>query len=276
MYLCYCMATIGIFDSGIGGLSVLREVRKLLPSEDYIYFSDNAYCPYGQKDPSLIIDRAREISDFLLFKGADVIVVACNTATGAAIATLRAEYSSPDERVEFISQGRRDHVKFVGMEPAIKPAAKLTRSGVVGVLATAGTLSAGKYNNTKESLPGSVTFVEHVGEGFVEQVESLDWTSDHARGVVEASLRPLLDKGADCIVLGCTHYPFLSGLIQDIAGPDVTVIDSAPAIAKQLLKVIKEENIPYGEDGGGSGKVSLYASGDKGPLLKTFEFISGS
>ena len=124
MYLCYCMATIGIFDSGIGGLSVLREVRKLLPSEDYIYFSDNAYCPYGQKDPSLIIDRAREISDFLLFKGADVIVVACNTATGAAIATLRAEYSSPDERVEFISQGRRDHVKFVGMEPAIKPAAK--------------------------------------------------------------------------------------------------------------------------------------------------------
>ena len=138
MYLCYCMATIGIFDSGIGGLSVLREVRKLLPSEDYIYFSDNAYCPYGQKDPSLIIDRAREISDFLLFKGADVIVVACNTATGAAIATLRAEYSSPDERVEFISQGRRDHVKFVGMEPAIKPAAKLTRSGVVGVLATAG------------------------------------------------------------------------------------------------------------------------------------------
>ena len=159
---------------------------------------------------------------------------------------------------------------------AIKPAAKLTRSGVVGVLATAGTLSAGKYNNTKESLPGSVTFVEHVGEGFVEQVESLDWTSDHARGVVEASLRPLLDKGADCIVLGCTHYPFLSGLIQDIAGPDVKVIDSAPAIAKQLLKVIKEENIPYGEDGGGSGKVSLYASGDKGPLLKTFEFISGS
>ena len=178
--------------------------------------------------------------------------------------------------MEFISQGRRDHVKFVGMEPAIKPAAKLTRSGVVGVLATAGTLSAGKYNNTKESLPGSVTFVEHVGEGFVEQVESLDWTSDHARGVVEASLRPLLDKGADCIVLGCTHYPFLSGLIQDIAGPDVKVIDSAPAIAKQLLKVIKEEKIPYGEDGGGSGKVSLYASGDKGPLLKTFEFISGS
>ena len=269
------MATIGIFDSGIGGLSVLREVRKLLPGEDYIYFSDNAYCPYGQKDPSLIIDRAREISDFLIFKGADVIIVACNTATGAAISTLRAEYSTPDERIEFISQGRLDHIRFIGMEPAIKPAAQLTRSGVVGVLATAGTLSAGKYNNTKGSLPNSVTFVEHVGEGFVEQVESLDWTSDHAREVVEASLRPLLDKGADCIVLGCTHYPFLAPLIQDIAGPEVRVIDSAPAIAKQLLKVIKEEKIPFGPDGEGSGKVSLYASGDKEPLRKTFAFISG-
>ena len=276
MYLCYRMATIGIFDSGIGGLSVLREVRKLLPGEDYIYFSDNAYCPYGQKDPSLIIDRAREITDFLIFKGADVIIVACNTATGAAISTLREEYSTPDERVEFISRGRLDHIRFVGMEPAIKPAAQLTRSGVVGVLATAGTLSAGKYHNTKGSLPDSVTFVEHVGEGFVEQVESLDWTSERAREVVEASLRPLLDKGADCIVLGCTHYPFLAPLIQEIAGPEVKVIDSAPAIAKQLLKVIKEENIPFGPDGEGGGKVSLYASGDKESLMKTFAFISGN
>ena len=274
MYLCYCMATIGIFDSGIGGLSVLREVRKLLPEEDYIYFSDNAYCPYGQKDSSLIIDRAREISDFLLFKGADVIVVACNTATGAAISTLRAEYSSPNDLVKFISKGRLDHVKFVGMEPAIKPAAQLTRSGVVGVLATAGTLSAGKYNNTKESLPESVKFVEHVGEGFVEQVETLDWSSEKARKVVEASLRPLLDQGADCIVLGCTHYPFLADLIQDIAGPEVKVIDSAPAIARQLLKVIKEEKIPYGPDGGGNAKVSLYASGSRETLEKTFALIS--
>ena len=268
------MATIGIFDSGIGGLSVLREVRKLLPNEDYIYFSDNAYCPYGKKDPSLIIDRAREITDFLIFKGADVIIVACNTATGAAISTLRAEYSSPDERVKMLSKGRLDHIKFIGMEPAIKPAAQLTRSGVVGVLATAGTLSAGKYNNTKESLPESVAFVEHVGEGFVEQVESLDWSSEDAHKVVEASLRPLLDRGADCIVLGCTHYPFLSEIIQDIAGPDVRVIDSAPAIAKQLLKVIREENIPYGQDGGGHAKVSLYASGGRETLEKTFALIS--
>ena len=276
MYLCYGMAKIGIFDSGIGGLSVLREVRKLLPCEDYIYFSDNAYCPYGQKDTSLIIDRAQEISDFLVFKGADVIIVACNTATGAAISTLRAEYSSPNDRVKMLSKGRLDHIKFIGMEPAIKPAAQQTRSGVVGVLATAGTLAASKYRNTKESLKDSVTIVEHEGEGFVEQVESLDWTSENARKVVEACLRPLLDKGADCIVLGCTHYPFLSGMIQDIAGPEVKVIDSAPAIAKQLLRIIKEENIPYGPDGGGNAKVSLYASGGRETLEKTFAYIDGN
>ena len=268
------MATIGIFDSGIGGLSVLREVRRLLPAEDYIYFSDNAYCPYGQKDTSLIIDRAREISDFLIYKGADVIIVACNTATGAAIATLRAEYSSPNDRLKFLSKGRLDHIKFIGMEPAVKPAAQLTRSGVVGVLATAGTLAASKYRNTKDSLKDSVTIVEHEGEGFVEQVESLDWASEKARKVVEASLRPLLDAGADCIVLGCTHYPFLTDMIQDIAGPEVKVIDSTPAIARQLLKVIKEENIPFHQEGDVKGKVHLYASGGRDTLEKTFSFIN--
>ena len=268
------MATIGIFDSGIGGLSVLREVRKLLPGEDYIYFSDNAYCPYGQKDTSLIIDRAQEISNFLIYKGADVIIVACNTATGAAIATLRAEYSSPCERLKVLSKGRLDHIKFIGMEPAIKPAAQLTRSGVVGVLATVGTLAASKYQNTKGSIQDSVKVVEHEGAGFVEQVESLDWTSDKARQVVETSLRPLLDAGADCIVLGCTHYPFLTDMIQEIAGPDVKVIDSAPAIARQLLKVIKEENIPFHQDGDARGKVFLYASGSRDTLEKTFAFIS--
>ena len=269
------MATIGIFDSGIGGLSVLREVRRLLPQEDYVYFSDNAYCPYGQKDTSVIIDRAREITDFLIFKGADVIIVACNTATGAAISTLRAEYSSPNDRMKTLSRGHLDHIRFIGMEPAVKPAAQLTRSGVIGVLATVGTLAADKYRNTKGKINDSVKVVEHEGAGFVEQVESLDWNSEQARKVVEASLRPLLAAGADCIVLGCTHYPFLAETIQDIAGENVKVIDSAPAIARQLLKVIKEENIPYGEDGGGKGSVSLFASGNRETLDKTFALISG-
>ncbi|MBP5483869.1 MAG: aspartate/glutamate racemase family protein, partial [Bacteroidales bacterium] len=151
------MATIGIFDSGSGGLSVYRELIKVLPLECYHYFADNAHCPYGEKTPLYIQRRGRYITEFLLDKGADIIVVACNTATAAAIATLRAEY--PD-------------VPFVGMEPAVKPAALGTRSGVIGVLATAGTLKGSKYLNTRGRFEDDVRIVEHVGQGFVELVEA--------------------------------------------------------------------------------------------------------
>ena len=150
---------IGIFDSGIGGLSVFREIRKLLPEERYIYYSDNAHCPYGEKTREHIVARARAITDFLLAEGAEIIVVACNTATAAAISTLRSEY--PD-------------VKFIGMEPAIKPAALSTRTGVIGVLATAGTLKADKYLLNRGRWAENVRIVEHVGKGFVELVESGD------------------------------------------------------------------------------------------------------
>ena len=148
---------IGIFDSGVGGLSVFREIRKILPQQQYIYFSDNAHCPYGEKSKEYIIDRARTITDFLLGKGAQVIVVACNTATAAAISTLRSEYP---------------HIPFIGMEPAIKPAAKQTRTGVVGVLATAGTLKAEKYLDTRGKWAEDIRVVEHIGQGFVELVEN--------------------------------------------------------------------------------------------------------
>ena len=160
------MASIGIFDSGSGGLSVLREIRKILPQERFIYWSDNAHCPYGEKTAGYIIDRSRAITDFMLSKGARAVVVACNTATAAAIATLRAEYDIP----------------FVGMEPAVKPAASGTRSGVVGVLATAGTLSAPKYLNIKGQYADAVRIAESVGRGFVELVESLELDGPHGRG----------------------------------------------------------------------------------------------
>ena len=146
---------IGIFDSGVGGLSVFREIRKMLPEEGYIYYSDNAHCPYGEKTREYITDRARKITDFLLSQGADIIVVACNTATAAAISTLRNEYDIP----------------FIGMEPAVKPAASKTKTGTVGVLATAGTLKAEKYLTTRGKYAEEVRFVEHVGEGFVELLE---------------------------------------------------------------------------------------------------------
>lgn len=241
------MATIGIFDSGAGGLSVFREIYRLLPGQDYVYFSDNACCPYGEKSRDFIVGRARTITDFLLAQGADIIVVACNTATAAAINVLRAEYSASDSgpagHVMEITGGRRGHVNFIGMEPAVKPAAALTRTGVVGVLATAGTLGGQKYIRTRDAYAGSVRVVEHIGEGFVELVENGCMSGPEAERVVRASLQSLLDAGADVIVLGCTHYPFLSDIISRIAGPSVSIINPAPAVAHHLIEVMESDGL---------------------------------
>ena len=246
---------IGIFDSGVGGLSVFREIRKLLPEERYIYYSDNAHCPYGEKSREYIIDRAREITRLLLSEGADIIVVACNTATAAAIATLREEFQ----------------IRFIGMEPAVKPAAMSTKTGVVGVLATAGTLKADKYLNTREKWAEGVKIAEHVGQGFVELVEKGCTSGPEAEGVVTESLKPLLDEGADRIVLGCTHYPFLSETISKTAaiiapGRDIKVIDPAPAVAKHLLEIMKENRLIM-KDG---FNIVLKSSGDDTILQETY------
>lgn len=248
------MATIGVFDSGSGGLSVLREIRKLLPESRFFYYSDNAYCPYGEKTAEFVTDRSRAVTNLLLSKGADVIVVACNTATAAAIATLRAEYKVP----------------FVGMEPAVKPAASGTRSGVVGVLATAGTLRAPKYLNTKGQYADAVKIAERVGKGFVELVENLDLDSPHAESVVRASLQPLLDEGADTVVLGCTHYPFLLPLMQKIAPDGVRFIDPAPAVARRLVDVLDTAGLARESSSPG---VELLASGPDTTLRKLFTIL---
>ena len=249
------MATIGIFDSGSGGLSVYRELVKLLPQERYVYFSDNAHCPYGEKTAEYIQDRARAITDILLGMGADIIVVACNTATAAAISTLRAEY--PD-------------TPFIGMEPAVKPAALGTKTGVIGVLATAGTLKGSKYLTTRGLYEDDVRIVEHVGKGFVELVENGILDGPEAESVVRKSLKPLLREGADIIVLGCTHYPFLRPVIERIAGPGVQVIDPAPAVARQTLRVLEERGI---ETGVGPFSVVLYFSGEPESLQRIFALV---
>lgn len=246
---------IGIFDSGTGGLSVFKEIRKLLHEERYIYFSDNAHCPYGEKSREYIIERSREITRFLLDKGCDIIVVACNTATAAAIAVLREEFP----------------VRFIGMEPAVKPAVKSTRTGVVGVLATAGTLKADKYLNTREKFSEGVKITEHVGQGFVELVEKGCLTGREAEDVVRASLKPLLDEGADRIVLGCTHYPFLWDTIAKIASElyperEIEIIDPAPAVARHLLETMKTEGL-IRKDG---FSIILHSSGDDRILNETF------
>ena len=226
------MATIGIFDSGVGGLSVLRRIRETVPGHRCVYYADNAYCPYGDKSAEFIVGRAREITELLLSKGADVIVVACNTATAAAIAALRAEYGVP----------------FVGMEPAVKPAALGTQTGVVGVLATAGTLKSSKYLDTRGRFEDDVRIVERAGRGFVELVESFELEGRHAEQVVRAALEPLLEAGADRIVLGCTHYPFLLPVMRKVAAgvarpafaaaSPVDFIDPAPAVARRLASVL--------------------------------------
>lgn len=248
---------IGLFDSGSGGLSVYKEVVKLLPKEDYAYYSDNAHCPYGEKSREYIIDRARSITDFLIGKGCDIIVVACNTATGAAIGTLREEYSIP----------------FIGMEPAVKPAAFLTRSGVVGVLATAGTLSASKYLDTRDRFTDKVKVIEHVGKGFVELVENGIIDGPVAEETVAASVRPLVDAGADVIVLGCTHYPFLRPVIQKVAGHDVTIIDPAPAVARHLVSVMEEHGLIKNEARSESGALHLFSSGPSDSLERLLPLL---
>lgn len=276
------MIKIGVFDSGEGGLSVLKEITRLLPEAEYVYYSDNAHCPYGEKSPEYIQDRARAITERLLKEGADVIVVACNTATAAAISVLRSEYSdasSPEvrDKVRELTGGRHDHICFIGMEPAVKPAALGTRTGVVGVLATAGTLKGSKYLKTKESVDDQVNVFEHVGRGFVELVEEGRLSGSEAEDVVKASLGPLLSAGADIIVLGCTHYPFLLPVLQKVAGPDIRFIDPAPAVARQLVHVLERDGmLSAGEASSAlarnasavpsSPHVKLLSSGDPEPL----------
>ena len=217
----------GIFDSGSGGLSVFREIYRLLPDEEYLFFSDNANCPYGNKPVSFIQNRCQTITDFLLDKGADIIVVACNTATAAAINVLRERYK----------------IKFIAMEPAVKPAAMSSVTGVIGIMATAGTLHGSKYLTTKGRFEKDVMIVESVGEGWVELVENGLIEGPEVEKAVSASLQPLLKAGADSIVLGCTHYPFLAESIKKIAGPEVRVIDPAPAVARHLIYVMVQEGL---------------------------------
>lgn len=218
---------VGIFDSGVGGLSVWEEVIKILPNHKLLYFADNAYSPYGPRSVQEIIERSKKISEFLIKKGAAIIVIACNTATAAAIDSLRSTFSIP----------------FIGMEPAIKPAASLTKTGVVGVLATKGTLGGSIYNNTLSMFASNVQVVEQVGTGLVPMVESGRVDGPELDELLLKYITPMVEKGADTIVLGCTHYSFLKKAIEEIVGESVTIIDPAPAVARHLYKIAKENKI---------------------------------
>ena len=218
---------IGIFDSGLGGLTVWREVRRQLPAEDVIYFADSRNCPYGHKSADEIVVLAKNIVDGMLTAGCKLVVVACNTATAAAIDELRQSYPIP----------------FVGMEPAIKQAALNTRTGRVGVLATKGTFDGRLYKETSRKYARDIDVMVQIGDGLVELVEANEYEGPQAHPLLAKYITPMLEHGVDQIVLGCTHYPFFKPQIERMVGPEVAVIDPAPAVARRVSDVLIDAQI---------------------------------
>ncbi len=219
---------IGIFDSGVGGLSVLRAVRRQMPAQPAIFLADQAHVPYGPRPMEEVRNFSEAITRFLLEQGAGIIVVACNTASAAALYHLR---------------GLFPRVPFVGMEPAVKPAAETTRSGVVGVLATPATFQGALYASVVERFAGGVTVLQDTCPGLVGRIEAGDLDGPETRAILEHALTPMLEKGIDTVVLGCTHYPFVIPLIEQIAGPGVRVIDPAPAVARQTGRLLEKHGL---------------------------------
>jgi glutamate racemase len=223
---------IGVFDSGVGGLSVLREIRRELPHESLIYVADSGHAPYGDRPAAFIRERSIAITRALVERGAKAVVVACNAATGAAVDVLRQRFTLP----------------IVAIEPAVKPAAAATRSGVVGVMATSVTLSSTNLLRLVGQYPAPGGTEMQACPGLVEQVERGDLESPATRALVERYVRPLVDKGADTIVLGCTHYAFLEPVIREVAGPQVALIDPAPAVARELRRRLNARSLLAPDD----------------------------
>lgn len=238
-------APIGVFDSGVGGLSVLRAIRAELPGEELLYFADTAHVPYGSKPDAYIQARAVAISEFLVGRGVKAIVVACNTATAAAAPLLRERYAVP----------------VVAVEPAVKPAAAYTRSGIIGVLATAGTLRSTRFSGLIRRVAADRRVVTQACPGLVEQVEAGELASLKTRRLVARYLEPLLAAGADAIVLGCTHYPLLRPLIEELAGPAVAVIDSGHAVARFLCHRLADAGLANGAAAAGGER--FFTSGPR-------------
>lgn len=238
-------APIGVFDSGVGGLSVWREIVRQLPAEDTLYFADQAHIPYGQRPLEEVRRLTEEITRFLLAQGAKLIVVACNTASGAALHTLRETFPE---------------VPFVGMEPAVKPAVEHTRTGIVGVIATPATFQGDLFAGLLRRFGNGFDIHTQACPGLVEVVEAGALDTPETEALLRQYLVPLLDAGIDQLVLGCTHYPFLRQAIQRVVGPDVALIDPAPAVARQVERVLaRRDQLAPAEQ---TGHHQFYTSGD--------------
>ncbi|NLD14353.1 MAG: glutamate racemase [Gammaproteobacteria bacterium] len=221
-------APVGVFDSGLGGLSVLAEIRRLLPHESLLYVADSAYVPYGEKTTEEIIERSLLLSGFLLDQRAKALVVACNTATAAAIQQLRERWPG---------------LNVIGMEPAVKPAAAQSHSGKIGVLATTGTLRSAKFAALLERYSSQVQVLTRPCPGLVERIEAGELDSPATRELLAGYVQPLLAAGCDSLILGCTHYPFIRPLLRELVGPDIAIIDTGAAVARRLQTLLAADDL---------------------------------
>ena len=238
---------IGVFDSGVGGLSVLRSIREQMPEESVLYFGDQGHVPYGPRSMGQIQSFSAGITRFLLDHGSKLIVVACNTASAAALTYLRESFPG---------------VSFVGMEPAVKPAAETTKTGRVGVLATPATFQGALYASVVERFGAGVELFQHTCPGLVSQIEKGELDSAATRAILEDALHPMLEKNIDTVVLGCTHYPFVIPLIQEVVGgaERVRVIDPAPSVAKQAKRLLETAGMK--NPSGRRASIRFFTSGD--------------
>lgn len=249
---------VGIFDSGVGGISVLRAIREQMPEESISYFGDQGHVPYGSRSMEQIQRFSEAITHFLLEHGAKIIVVACNTASAAALKYLRERFP---------------RVQFVGMEPAVKPAAERTQTGKVGVLATPATFQGALYASVVERFANGVELFQDTCPGLVQQIEQGKLNGQETRRILEDALQPMLEKNIDTVVLGCTHYPFVIPLIQQIVGESVRVIDPAPAVAKQTGRLLEERGMR--KKSGSKGPIRFFTSGNPEALKSLLPLLLG-
>jgi glutamate racemase len=247
---------IGVFDSGVGGISVLHEVRALLPREDLWYVADSGHCPYGSKTEDYIRDRSLSITGWLIEQGVKCVVVACNTATAAAADLLRATFRVP----------------IIAMEPAIKPAVAATHSGIIGVLATVGTARSERLTSLIERFGRGVQVLTQPCPGLVEHIEAGDLGSAGIRALLEQYVEPLLERGADTLVLGCTHYPFLRPLLAELVGPEVALIDTGAAVARRTRELLDVHGLLHMA---GTGQERFWSSGDLATAQRVMSSLWG-
>lgn len=251
-----CNAPVGVFDSGVGGLSVLREIRQCLPHESLLYLADSAHVPYGEKSPEYIRERCRVIAAFLVEQGAKALVVACNTATAAGVAELRQCYPL---------------MPIIAMEPAVKPAAQATRSGVVGVLATTGTLKSARFAALLDRFAADVRVITQPCPGLVERIEAGELRSAETRAMLLGWVEPLLAQGCDTLILGCTHYPFVRPLLKQLLPSDVRLIDTGAAVARHLKEMLAERHLLAS----GEATQRFYSSGDPQRMARVLPILWG-